>query len=63
MAWIIDEDGVGWLMRTRRRDPFMAFCDLIERIGRPIEVRTHGVGPREVTAEWLMANCKEVRTL
>lgn len=61
-AWIIDTRGNGYLMRTRRRNPLDAVCDLMERIDGCIEVRRQGAErePREITAEWLMANCREL---
>ena len=61
-AWIIDERNRAHVMRTRRRNPFEAFCDLMERIGEPIEVRAHGAEkePQEVTAAWLLENCGKV---
>lgn len=61
-AWIIDERGYGHILKTRRRSAFEAFCDLCERVSGSIEIRRWGAErePREVTAEWLMANCREV---
>ena len=60
-AYIIDEKNVGHVLKTRRRNPFEALCDLYERVGGCIEVRREGATrePWQVGAEELMA-CREV---
>ena len=60
-AYIIDERNVGHVLKTRRRNPFEALCDLYERIEGCIEVRTEGATrePWQIGAEELMA-CREV---
>ena len=60
-AYIIDYNNVGHVLKTRRRNPFEAICDLYERIVTPVEVRTQGATrePWQIGAEELMA-CREV---
>jgi hypothetical protein len=60
-AWIIDQRGRGHVLKTRRRNPFEAICDLYERIDGPVEVRREGATrePWLIGAEELMA-CREV---
>ena len=60
-AYIIDGRNVGHVLKTRRRNPFEALCDLYERIGDCIEARREGATrePWQVGAEELMA-CREV---
>lgn len=59
-AYIIDERNVGHVLKTRRRNPFEAICDLYERIGC-VEVRREGATrePWQIGAEELMG-CREV---
>lgn len=42
-VFIIDERNTAHLMETHRRNEDMAFCDLAERIERPIEVCEWGI--------------------
>lgn len=60
IAWIIDERGRGHVLKTRRRNPIEALCDLYERVGC-IEVRREGATrePWQIGAEELVA-CREV---
>lgn len=60
-AYIIDHNNVGHVLKTRRRNPFEAICDLYERIDGCIEVRCQGATrePWQIGAEELMA-CREV---
>lgn len=60
-AYIIDNHNVGHVLKTRRRNPFEAICDLYERVSSPIEVVREGATrePWQVGAEELMA-CREV---
>ena len=60
-AYIIDEQNIGHVLKTRRRSPFEALCDLYERISGPIEVRREGATrePWQIGASDLMA-CREV---
>ena len=60
-AYIVDERDRAHVLRTRRRNPFEALCDLYERIEGCIEVRYEGATrePWQIGAEELMA-CREV---
>jgi len=60
-AYIIDMHNIGHVLKTRRRNPIEALCDLYERVNAPIEVRYEGATrePWQVGAEELMA-CREV---
>jgi hypothetical protein len=60
-AYIIDTNNTAHVLRTRRRSPFEALCDLYERIEGCIEVRREGATrePWQIGASELMA-CREV---
>ena len=60
-AYIIDERNIAHVLKTRRRNPVEALCDLYERVEACIEVRLEGATrePLEIGAEALMS-CKEV---
>jgi hypothetical protein len=60
-AYIIDNRNVGHVLKTNRRNPSEAICDLYERVIEPIEVRREGATrePWQIGAEELMA-CREV---
>ena len=57
-AYIIDSKSRAHVLKTRRRNPVEALCDLYERIASPVEVRFEGAVPQIGAAE-LMA-CREV---
>ena len=48
-VFIIDERNCAHVMETRRRNEDMAFCDLAERIERPIEVTSWGIAEMAIT--------------
>lgn len=61
-AYIITEDGRGFMLHGRYKTEDGAIRQLLKRIGREcFEIDLIGAErePREVTAEWLMANCRE----
>ena len=60
-AYIIDSTNTAHVLRTRRRSPFEALCDLYERVEGCIEVRREGATrePWQIGARELMA-CREV---
>ena len=68
-AWTITEDGRGYLVRSRCRNEESAIADLIaavaEKVRGCLEIRSAGASrkPVEVTAEWLLRNCREVTRL
>ena len=61
-AYMIDERGKGYALKTRRRSEHEALCDLMERVKGCFEVVSMGARkePLEVTAAWLMNHCREV---
>ena len=61
-AYIITYEGKGFACRTRRRNEHEALCDLLEKVKGCFEIRFAGARkePLEITAEWLMGNCREV---
>jgi hypothetical protein len=61
-AYIITEDGRGFAHHGRYTSEDGAIRGLLRRLGGCFEIREIGAvdEPREVTAEWLMANCREV---
>lgn len=60
-AYIIDSRNIGHVLKTKRRNPFEALCDLYERIEGCVEVRCEGAvrEPWQIGAEELMA-CRKV---
>lgn len=62
-AWVIDMSGFGYLHHGRYRSEDGAIAALLKRMKGSVEIRCMGAGPKEVTAEWLMANCRAVENL
>ena len=61
-AWIMTEDGRGFAHHGRYTSEDGAIQGLMKRVKGCFEVHSFGAErePLEVTAEWLMANCREV---
>ena len=61
-AYIITTDGRGFVHHGRYKSEDGAIRKLLSLITECVEIRCLGAErePREVTAEWLMANCREV---
>ncbi len=60
-AYIITTDGKGFVHHGRYKSEDGAIRGLLKRISGCIEIGLIGAerGPREVTAEWVMTNCRE----
>ena len=61
-AYIITEDGRAMMRHGKYANEDNALTALFKRVRGCFEIRSMGVRhePAEVTAEWLMANCREV---
>ena len=61
-AWLITSDGRGFLHHGRYTSEDGAIRGLLKRIGECIDVHLIGAErePREITAEWMMGNCREL---
>ena len=65
-AYLITEDGRGYMLHGRYKTEDGAIRRLLDLVGKSAKscIEVHLLGaerePREVTAEWMMANCREL---